>query len=187
MKPAAIPEQLMRFTGKARVFGSEGGLRRDSGRISVRGPWWCCAMRDRREVPACRDVPADGSVWKDGPVRELRGGHGRKILRLQPGMFWGHISPEAYEGGVLALVEDGDSIAIDVPAGSLELLVDDEEQNEAERWVRLEKDVRPGHLNTYRRISKSAAQGRCCRIEFAMFTWNDDRVVRDDARSCMPQ
>ncbi len=38
------------------------------------------------------------------------------------GCFVGHISPEAYEGGVLALVEDGDSIAIDVPAGSLELL-----------------------------------------------------------------
>lgn len=76
------------------------------------------------------------------------------------GCFVGHISPEAYEGGVLALVENGDSIAIDVPAGSLELFVDEPElERRRGRWTRPEKDVEPGYLNTYRRISKSAAQG----------------------------
>src|SRR5262249_39788470 len=41
------------------------------------------------------------------------------------GLSVGHVSPEAGEGGVIALVEDGDEIAIDIPARRLELAVDD--------------------------------------------------------------
>ena len=43
------------------------------------------------------------------------------------GCFVGHISPEAAEGGPIALVEDGDEIVIDVPAGRLDLLVEEDE------------------------------------------------------------
>ena len=136
------------------------GLRRDSGRISVRGPWWCCAMRDRREVPACRDVPADEVSGRMGLSASCAVVTDGRFSGSNRGCFLGHISPEAYEGGVLALVEDGDSIAIDVPAGSLELLWMMRSLNEGGSagcaWRRM---CAPGYLNTYRRISKSAAQG----------------------------
>lgn len=162
VKPAAIPEQLMRFTGKARVFGSEqeacgailaGDIR--PGTIVVlryEGPKGGPGMPEMYRPMKCLEgmgLSASCAVVTDG-----------RFSGSNRGCFVGHISPEAYEGGVLALVEDGDSIAIDVPSGSLELLVDEEElERRRERWVRPEKDVRPGYLNTYRRISQSAAQG----------------------------
>lgn len=45
----------------------------------------------------------------------------------------GHVSPEAAAGGVIALVEDGDAISIDIPGRKLELLVDEETLAAAER------------------------------------------------------
>lgn len=76
------------------------------------------------------------------------------------GLFVGHISPEAYEGGTLALVEDGDTIIIDIENSKLELEVSEVElEKRRKTWVREEKDVPYGYLRTYRRISKSAAEG----------------------------
>jgi dihydroxy-acid dehydratase len=72
----------------------------------------------------------------------------------------GHISPEAYEGGPLALVEDGDEIVIDIPAGTLTLNVIEEElKKRAEKWSPPEKDIPRGYLRTYRKLSVSAARG----------------------------
>ena len=76
------------------------------------------------------------------------------------GCFVGHISPEAYEGGVLGLVRDGDLIVIDVPNGKIHLEV--EEDVLAVRratWQPIEKTIPEGYLKTYRKISKSAAEG----------------------------
>ena len=76
------------------------------------------------------------------------------------GCFIGHISPEAYEGGVLGLVRDGDLIGIDVPNGKIHLEV--EEDILAVRraaWQPIEKAIPEGYLKTYRKISKSAAEG----------------------------
>ena len=162
VKPAAIPEQLMRFTGTARVFGSEqeacaailAGAIEPGTMVVLRyeGPKGGPGMPEMYRPMKCLEgmgLSASCAVVTDG-----------RFSGSNRGCFVGHISPEAYEGGVLALVEDGDSIAIDVPAGSLELLVDEKELGRRrERWERPDKDVQPGYLNTYRRISKSAAQG----------------------------
>lgn len=76
------------------------------------------------------------------------------------GCFVGHISPEAYEGGTIGLVEDGDEIIIDVPERRLELKVSEEElEKRRKTWRPAEKKLADGYLNTYRRISKSAAEG----------------------------
>lgn len=76
------------------------------------------------------------------------------------GCFVGHISPEAYEGGPLAFVVDGDEIAIDVRKRSITLKVPDEVLEERRKgWQPVEKQLPPGYLNVYKRTSKSAAQG----------------------------
>ena len=55
---------------------------------------------------------------------------------------------------------DGDKIVIDIPERSIELLVsEDVLAKRKECWVRPEKEVLSGYLNTYRNVSKSAAQG----------------------------
>ena len=76
------------------------------------------------------------------------------------GCFVGHISPEAYEGGTLALVADGDRIIVDIPNRTIHLDVDDETlAARRNAWQRPEKAIPDGYLHTYRKNSKSAAEG----------------------------
>ena len=76
------------------------------------------------------------------------------------GLFVGHISPEAYEGGALALARSGDTISIDIEARTITLNVDESElEKRRAEWVRPEKQLPDGYLNTYRKNSLSAARG----------------------------
>lgn len=162
VKPAAIPDQLLNFTGKAKVYHSEQEA--------------CRAILNREVEPNTMVVlryegPKGGPGMPEmyRPMKCLEGMElsgscavvtDGRFSGSNRGCFVGHISPEAYEGGILALVEDGDFIRINVPDGELTLLV--EEEVLAERrahWVRPEKELPNGYLNTYRKISKSAAEG----------------------------
>ena len=76
------------------------------------------------------------------------------------GCFVGHVSPEAADGGPIALVENGDKITIDIPNNQLTLHVSDEElQKRREKWVRPTPKFTHGWLGLYSRIAKSAATG----------------------------
>ena len=72
----------------------------------------------------------------------------------------GHISPEAMEGGPIALIEDGDIISIDIPNRKLELEVSDEELNRRrENWKQPEPKIKTGYLARYARMTTSASTG----------------------------
>jgi len=72
----------------------------------------------------------------------------------------GHISPEAAEGGPIALVEEGDSIMLDIPARRLELLVDEDTlQERRNKWQRPEPKIRKGWLARYAKVVTSAYTG----------------------------
>ena len=76
------------------------------------------------------------------------------------GCFVGHISPEAAEGGPIAIVQDGDEIEIDVDNGKLELRVSDEEIAERfKNWKRPDKPIPNGYLRLYARVAASADKG----------------------------
>ena len=93
---------------------------------------------------------------------------GLKVALLTDGRFSGasrgacigHISPEAMEGGPLALVHDGDTISIDIPNRKLELEVSDEElaKRKAE-WKQPEPKVKTGYLSRYAKLVTSANTG----------------------------
>jgi dihydroxy-acid dehydratase len=72
----------------------------------------------------------------------------------------GHVAPEAYVGGLIALVQEGDRIEIDIPARKLNLLVDVDEldRRRASRVLR-PNAIRQGFLETYRRIVSQADKG----------------------------
>jgi dihydroxy-acid dehydratase len=78
----------------------------------------------------------------------------------------GHVVPEAAEGGPIALVQDGDLIDIDVPAGRLDLLVPEEElaRRRAE-WRPSPPKASGGFLELYRRLVSSASRGAYLRFE----------------------
>ena len=162
VKPAAIPPQMMRYTGRARVFGSEqeaceailaGGV--SPGTVVVlryEGPKGGPGMPEMYRPMKC--LEGTGLTESCALVTDGR------FSGSNRGLFVGHISPEAYEGGALAAVQDGDRIQIDVPGRTLTLEVDDETvARRLEGWKRPEKLLQDGYLNLYRKISRSAAQG----------------------------
>jgi dihydroxy-acid dehydratase len=72
----------------------------------------------------------------------------------------GHIAPEAQVGGVIAIVQDGDEILIDIPARKLELKVSaDEIKGRLARWRAPEAKETEGYLARYAKSVSSAAEG----------------------------
>ena len=72
----------------------------------------------------------------------------------------GHISPEAAVGGPIALVEEGDTIRINIPENSLELLVSQEElENRKAKWQPREPKVTTGYLARYASMVTSGNRG----------------------------
>lgn len=162
VKPAAIPQHLLQYTGIARVYGSEQEA---------------CAAILAGKVPPNTAVVLRYEGPKGGPgmpemYRPMKCLEGMGLAEScaivtdgrfsgsNRGLFVGHISPEAYEGGTLAFVQDGDEITIDVPNRRLQLQVEEQELTRRRAaWVRPEKSLPDGYLKTYRKISKSAAEG----------------------------
>lgn len=71
----------------------------------------------------------------------------------------GHVCPEAYEGGVIAIIEDGDQIEINIPKRKLELKITNRElNNRFKKWDCLEKSS-SGWLNIYRNMTNSSSEG----------------------------
>lgn len=90
------------------------------------------------------------------------------------GAIVGHVSPEAYDGGVIALIEDGDIIEMDIAGGYVNLLVSDEELAERKKnWVRPPLKQRKGVLNIYAQMCLPAEKGG------AMQPWGLDAKYRD--------
>jgi dihydroxy-acid dehydratase len=72
----------------------------------------------------------------------------------------GHVSPEAMEGGPIALVQNGDMIRIDIPNRTLEILVPQEELNRRkEIWNAPSPKIVSGYLSRYSRLVTSASTG----------------------------
>lgn len=162
VKPAAIPEHLMRFSGKAIVFHSEqeaceaileGKVEKHSVVVlAYEGPKGGPGMPEMYRPMKC----LEGMELSDSCALVTDG----RFSGSNRGLFVGHISPEAYEGGCLGLVEDGDEISIDVEQREIRLCVDEKILEERKKsWKPAEKVLEPGYLNVYKRTSKSAAQG----------------------------
>lgn len=76
------------------------------------------------------------------------------------GPIVGHICPEAYDGGPIALVEDGDIIIVDTVGGTINVDLSDEElENRRKVWVRPEPKVKTGVLAIYANTCLPADQG----------------------------
>jgi dihydroxy-acid dehydratase len=76
------------------------------------------------------------------------------------GCFVGHVSPEAQEGGTIALILDGDIITIDINAQKLELKVSQETLLERQKkWRPPKIRVSRGYLYLYSQLAQSASEG----------------------------
>ncbi len=161
-KPGAIDPKLHRFTGKAKCFNSEeeaeeailGGKIKEGDVVVIRyeGPKGGPGMREM--FKAMKYMYGVGLAKKAALITDGR------FSGTNNGCFVGHISPEAAEGGPIAIVEDGDEISIDVIEGKLTLHVSDEEiKKRFASWKRPHKDIPKGYLRLYSKVASSADKG----------------------------
>ncbi|NBC98382.1 dihydroxy-acid dehydratase [Atlantibacter hermannii] len=162
VKPAAVPEHLMVFSGPAVVFNSEdesveailsGDIQPGSVLVlRYEGPKGGPGMPEMYKPMKC----LEGMGLSDSCALITDG----RFSGSNRGLFVGHISPEASDGGALALVEHGDIITINIPERTLTLQVDEASLAARQaRWQPVEKQVPRGFLRLYRRWAAPAAQG----------------------------
>ena len=166
VKQTAVSPKVMRFEGRARVFNSEEEAMEaiTSGNIKP-GEVVVIRYEGPKGGPGMREMLA--------PTAAIVGmGLAESVALITDGRFSGgtrgpcvgHISPEAAEGGPIAIVQDGDGILIDIPDRKLELLVPEEEvKRRFQGWKPLPPRIRKGYLARYSRLVSSAAQGAVMR------------------------
>ena len=162
VKIAGIPDQHLVFEGPARVFDGENGAMEAvlTGGIE-KGDVIVIRYEGPKGGPGMREMLAVTSAIKGaglgGDVALLTDG---RFSGATHGFSIGHVAPEATDGGPIGLVEDGDRIRIDVPARTMDLLVDETVLAERRaRWRAPEPRYTSGVLWKYARTVGSAATG----------------------------
>ncbi len=165
VKQSGVSEQMMNFEGIARCFDSEEAAMEALMGGQIKGG----------EVVVIRyEGPKGGPGMREmlAPTATLMGlGLGDSVALITDGRFSGgtrgpcvgHVSPEAAEGGPIALVEDGDLIELDIPNRSLRLKVTDEVLAQRKAvWSRPEPKIKSGWLARYAKVVTSANTGAIC-------------------------
>jgi len=162
VKASAVAPEMLRHEGPARVFDSEEeALEAILGRRIRKGEVIVIRYEGPKGGPGMREMLAPTSaiagIGMDKEVSLLTDGRFSGGTR---GAAIGHISPEAAEGGPIAVVRDGDRIRIDIPGRKLELLLPEEEIRERfESWRRPEPKIKRGYMYRYSNLVTSASTG----------------------------
>jgi dihydroxy-acid dehydratase len=166
VKQSAVDPQMLVNEGRARVFEAEEEATQAilAGRIKP-GDIVVIRYEGPKGGPGMREMltptSAIAGMGLDKDVALLTDGRFSGGTR---GAAIGHISPEATEGGPIALVKEGDRIKIDIPAKTLTVLVDDAElDRRRQTWQRPEPKIKQGYLSRYSRMVSSGSQGAVCK------------------------
>ncbi len=151
----------LRFSGKARVFDSEDECNTAILEQKIE-------KGDVLVIRYCGPKGGPGMPEMLKPTSLIMGaGLGKEVALITDGRFSGgthgfvvgHITPEAYDGGALGIVQDGDVITIDAETDSLIVSLSDEElESRKAAWVRPDRPV-TGILKKYRHTVSSASEG----------------------------
>lgn len=162
IKVGAISEDMKQFIGKAKAYNSEELAMKafkqnkiNAGDVVVvryEGPKGGPGMRESLALTAA--IAGKGLGDKIALVSDGRFSGGTRGISI------GHVSPEAFDGGSIALIEDGDEIEINLPGRKIELKVSDQvlEQRRS-KWEQPEHEFKSGWLSQYVKLVKSAAEG----------------------------
>lgn len=167
VKRSAVAKEMLVHTGPARVYNGEeeaaeaintGKIQKgDVLVIRYEGPKGGPGMREMLSPTACL-----AGMGLDKDVALITDGRFSGATR---GASIGHVSPEAAEGGLIALVEEGDLISINMHECTIHLEVDEETiAKRRESWVKPEAKVKTGYLARYAQLVTSANTGAIFRI-----------------------
>jgi dihydroxy-acid dehydratase len=160
VKASAVKPDMLTFTGTAVCVNSE-----DEARVALREG----RIKDGNVIVIRYEGPKGGPGMPEmlniTMMLEVFGLHRTALITdgrfsgATAGPCVGHVTPEAYDGGPIAALEDGDEITIDVPKRRLEVkLTADQIRDRLTKVRRVEKPA-PGYMRRYRKSVSSAARG----------------------------
>lgn len=162
VKRSAVAPEMLQHKGPARVFNSEEEAFSAimTGKIQ-KGDIIVIRYEGPKGGPGMREML--------GPTSAIAGmGLDKEVALITDGRFSGatrgasigHVSPEAAEGGPIALVKDCDIIKIDIPNNRIDIEVaPDELKNRQRDWIQPEPKIKKGYLSKYSRLVSSASTG----------------------------
>jgi dihydroxy-acid dehydratase len=162
VKASAVLPEMWKFKGPAKVFDSEKEVVEElkEGKIK-KGDFIIIRYEGPKGGPGMREMLTATSM-------AVALGLGSSIALATDGRFSGatrgpcigHVSPEAMEGGPMAIVENGDIISIDIKARKLDLeLSKNEIESRLKKWKPIKPKVERGYLYRYSKLVESADRG----------------------------
>ena len=162
VKQTAVSKNMMKFEGCAKVFDSEEVAMQAimAGEMKA-GDVMIIRYEGPKGGPGMREMLS--------PTSAIAGmGLSESVALITDGRFSGgtrgpcigHVSPEAMEGGPIAVVKNGDRISIDIPKRKIEVLISDEEiKDRLAAWKKPQPKIKHGYLSRYAKLVSSAASG----------------------------
>jgi dihydroxy-acid dehydratase len=162
VKQSAVSQKMMKFEGKAKVFNSEEeGMKAIlNGKIKA-GDVVVIRYEGPKGGPGMREMLS--------PTAAIAGmGLSESVALITDGRFSGgtrgpcigHVSPEAMEGGTIAILKDGDRIRIDIQKRKIDVVLSDREiKDRLSRWKPLKPKITKGYLSRYAKMVSSAGSG----------------------------
>jgi dihydroxy-acid dehydratase len=162
VKQSAVSRNMMQFEGSAKVFNSE----EEGMKAILNGK-----IRAGDVVVIRYEGPKGGPGMREmlSPTAAIAGmGLSESVALITDGRFSGgtrgpcigHISPEAMEGGTIAIVKDGDRIRIDIKKRKIDILLSDREiKDRFNIWKPIKPKITKGYLARYARMVSSAGSG----------------------------
>ena len=165
VKTSAVPMEVRKFRGTARVFESEDDCyaafrekkikEGDAVIVRYEGPKGGPGMKELHRITEIIKGIPNTAVITDGRFSGASGG-----------LSIGYLCPEAADGGPIALVRDGDGISVDLHENYLHLDVSDEELKERrEHWTAVIRPREKGLLGRYAKLVNTARSGATLRQE----------------------
>ncbi|VAX17180.1 Dihydroxy-acid dehydratase, partial [hydrothermal vent metagenome] len=166
VKQAAVSSKMMKFKGRAVCFNSEEAAMEQimAGKVKA-GDVVVVRYEGPKGGPGMREMLAPTSAIAGMGLQD-------SVALITDGRFSGgtrgpcigHVSPEAMEGGTIALIKNGDTILIDIPKRTIKLNVPAKELKErAKKWKKPAPKIKKGYLVRYAKSVSSAAQGAILR------------------------
>ncbi len=162
VKSGAVDERMLVHRGPAKVYNcEEDAVEALLNKEIVKGDVIVIRYEGPKGGPGMREMLSPTSVLVgmglDSSCALVTDG---RFSGGSKGAAIGHVSPEAREGGNIALVRDGDMISIDIPGGRIDMEVDEEElQKRREKLAHPYREVRSRFLKKYMKLVSSASEG----------------------------
>ncbi|MEW5743991.1 MAG: dihydroxy-acid dehydratase [Nitrospirota bacterium] len=168
VKQTAVSRNMMKFEGTARIFDSEeAGMKAILGGEIKAGDVMVIRYEGPKGGPGMREMLS--------PTAAIAGmGLSESVALITDGRFSGgtrgpcigHVSPEAMEGGPIAVLKNGDRVRIDIPKRSIEVLLSEKEiDDRLSKWRQPKPKIRHGYLARYAKLVSSAGSGAIMRDE----------------------